>query len=69
MNRYISKSYTTSKNTIDRQYTERGSCSVNYYKSVNEWKKKRILHVQIYQFAIQVLWLAMCVDNLSVFLG
>ena len=24
MNRYISKSYTTSKNTIDRQYTERG---------------------------------------------
>ena len=23
MNRYISKSYTTSKNTIDRQYTER----------------------------------------------
>ena len=32
MNRYISKSYTTSKNTIDRQYTEQGSCSVNYYK-------------------------------------
>ena len=24
MNRYISKNYTTSKNTIDRQYTERG---------------------------------------------
>ena len=24
MNRYISKSYTTSKNTIDRQYPERG---------------------------------------------
>ena len=24
MNRYISKSYTTSKNTIDRQYTDRG---------------------------------------------
>ena len=24
MNRYISKSYTTSKNIIDRQYTERG---------------------------------------------
>ena len=24
MNRYISKSYTTSKNTIDRQYTEQG---------------------------------------------
>ena len=24
MNRYISKSYTTSKNTIDRQFTERG---------------------------------------------
>ena len=24
MNRYISKSYATSKNTIDRQYTERG---------------------------------------------
>ena len=24
MNRYISKSYTTSKNTIDRQHTERG---------------------------------------------
>ena len=24
MNRYISNSYTTSKNTIDRQYTERG---------------------------------------------
>ena len=23
-NRYISNSYTTSKNTIDRQYTERG---------------------------------------------
>ena len=23
MNRYISKSYTTGKNTIDRQYTER----------------------------------------------
>ena len=25
MNRYISKSYTTSKNTIDRQYRERGA--------------------------------------------
>ena len=24
MNRYISKTYTTSKNSIDRQYTERG---------------------------------------------
>ena len=24
VNRYISKSYTTSKNTVDRQYTERG---------------------------------------------
>ena len=24
MNRYISKSYTTSKNTIDRQFTEQG---------------------------------------------
>ena len=24
MNRYTSKSYTTSKNAIDRQYTERG---------------------------------------------
>ena len=24
MNRFISKSYTTSKNTIDRQYTKRG---------------------------------------------
>ena len=24
MNRYISKSYTTSKNTVERQYTERG---------------------------------------------
>ena len=24
MNRYISKSYTTTKNTIDRQHTERG---------------------------------------------
>ena len=24
INRYISKSYTTSKNTSDRQYTERG---------------------------------------------
>ena len=24
LNRYISKSYTTSKNTIDQQYTERG---------------------------------------------
>ena len=24
MNRYISRTYTTSKNTIDRQYTERG---------------------------------------------
>ena len=24
MNRYISKSYTTSKNTIDQQHTERG---------------------------------------------
>ena len=33
MNRYISKSYTTSKNTIDQQYTDQsgGSCSVNYY--------------------------------------
>ena len=31
MNGYISKSDTTSKNTIDRQYTERGACSVNYY--------------------------------------
>ena len=28
MNRYISKSYTTSKNTIDQQHTERGSCTV-----------------------------------------
>ena len=31
MNRYISKSYTATKNTVDLQYTERGSCSVNYY--------------------------------------
>ena len=29
MNRYISKSYTTSKNTIDRQYTERGAAVVS----------------------------------------
>ena len=29
MNRYISKSYTTSKNTIDRIQSG-GSCSVNY---------------------------------------
>ena len=29
MNRYISKSYTTSKNTIDRQYTERGQLVVS----------------------------------------
>ena len=28
MNRFISKSYTTSKNTIDRQYTERGYIAV-----------------------------------------
>ena len=31
INGYISKSYTTTKNAIDRQYTEPGSCSVNYY--------------------------------------
>ena len=29
MNRYISKSYTTSKNTIERQYTERGQLVVS----------------------------------------
>ena len=29
MNRYISKSYTTSKNAIDRQYTERGQLVVS----------------------------------------
>ena len=29
MNRYISKSYTTSKNTIDRQYTKRGQLLVS----------------------------------------
>ena len=29
MNRYISKSYTTSKNTIDRQYAERGTAVVS----------------------------------------
>ena len=36
-------------------------------RSTNEKKKKRILYVQIYQFAIQVLWPAMCVHNLWVF--
>ena len=30
MNRYISKSYTTTTNTIDRQHTERSSWRVNY---------------------------------------
>lgn len=45
--------------------TVNDSQSIN--NAVNEWKKKRILHVQIYQFAIQVLWPAMCVGNLSVF--
>ena len=30
MNRYISKSYTTTTNTIDRQHTELGSWRVNY---------------------------------------
>ena len=40
MNWYnISKSYTTSKNTIDQQYTMNlqngGSCSVNYITSYN----------------------------------
>ena len=30
MNEYISESYTTTKNAIDRQYLVRGSCSVNY---------------------------------------
>ena len=28
MNRYISKSYTTNKNAIDQQYTERGQLHV-----------------------------------------
>ena len=34
MNRYISKSYTTTKDIIDRQYAERGAAvaSVNYYQ-------------------------------------
>ena len=34
MNRYISNSYTTSKNTIDRQYTERGAAVVTTITSI-----------------------------------
>ena len=35
MNQYISKSYTTTKNTIDRQYTERGAAVVSTFTSSN----------------------------------
>ena len=35
MNRYISKSYTTSKNAIDRQYTERGAAVVSTITSLS----------------------------------
>ena len=34
MNRYISKSYTTSKNAIDRQYTERGAAVVSTISTI-----------------------------------
>ena len=54
MNRYISKSYTTSKNTIHRQYTERGLVStitsiikIVYLfiiqSSTFHWKKKFVV--------------------------
>ena len=34
MNQYISKSYATSKNTIDRQYTERGAAVVSTISTI-----------------------------------
>ena len=56
MNRYISKSYTTSKNTIDRQYTERGVAVVSTITSIrviavglsrcNTWTCERFLCFQ-----------------------
>ena len=35
MNQYISKSNTTTKNTVDRQYTERGAAVVSTITSSN----------------------------------
>ena len=35
MNHYISKSYTTTKNTVDRQHTEWGAAVVSTVTSVN----------------------------------
>ena len=34
MNQYISKSYTTSKNTIDQQYTEWGAAVVSTISTI-----------------------------------
>ena len=42
-NRYISKSYTMSKNAIDRQYTERGAAVVSTITSFIEDKTKYVL--------------------------
>ena len=42
INRHISKSNTTSKNTINRQYTERASCNINYYHCMRVLGDKRI---------------------------
>ena len=65
MNRYISKSYKTSKNTIDRQYTERGQLQCHYYQQVITEFGYNLQCIPQKKFESVVVFLALCYGQSS----